>query len=112
MVSIIHVQHPYCHREDISDSVDDLRFCLKKRGANIRSCLLTVCFRCNVSCSVQGEASYCDIVVWTENDVHIERIHPDEDFWLANVAKAKYFLSLPEHFGKFYSHTTYNHPHS
>lgn len=52
--------------------------------------------------------SYCDFVVWMKNDVHIERIYPDEHFWLTNVAKAKEFFQtslLPELLGKFYSCT-------
>ena len=51
--------------------------------------------------------SYRDFVVWMQNDVHIERIYPDEHFWLTNVAKAKNFFQtslLPELLGKFYSH--------
>ena len=46
-------------------------------------------------------------MVWTKSDVHIERIYPDKDFWLTNVAKAKEFFQtslLPELWGKFYSH--------
>ena len=50
--------------------------------------------------------SYCDFVVWTESDIHIERILPDKEFWLKNVDRAKNFFVaavLPELFGKFYS---------
>ena len=39
-----------------------------------------------------------------KSDVHIERIYPDEDFWLTNVAKAKEFFQtslLPELLGNF-----------
>lgn len=45
-------------------------------------------------------------MVWTKNDVHIERIYPDEEFWLTNVTIAKDFFKrsiLPELLGKFYS---------
>ena len=45
-------------------------------------------------------------MVWTESDIHIERIFPDEHFWLDNVSLAKDFFVtsiLPELFGKFYS---------
>ena len=40
---------------------------------------------------------------WTKSDVHIERIYPDKNFWLTNVAKAKQTSPLPELLGKFYS---------
>ena len=52
--------------------------------------------------------SYCDFVVWTKKEVHIERIHPHESFWLENVSKLKPFFVtsiLPELIGKFYSRT-------
>ena len=38
--------------------------------------------------------------------MHIERIYPDEAFWLANVSRVKHFFTtsiLPELVGKFYS---------
>ena len=50
---------------------------------------------------------YCDFVLWTENDLHIERIYPDEEFWHRNVTDyAQPFFTtaiLPELIGKFYS---------
>ena len=61
--------------------------------------------QCQLFCT---KRSYCDFVVWTEKEVHIERIHPDESFWLENVSKVKHFFVtsiLPEFTGKFYSRT-------
>lgn len=52
--------------------------------------------------------SYCDFVVWTKEEMYVERIYPDEDFWLDNVARCKHIFVtaiLPELFGKFYSRT-------
>ena len=52
---------------------------------------------------------YCDFVVWTESAVHIQRIYPNEDFWLEKVSKVKQFFAtaiLPELVGKFYSRNT------
>ena len=54
---------------------------------------------------------YCDFIVWTEKDVHIERIYPNEEFWLRNVENVKHFFItsiLPELMGKFYSHTSHS----
>ena len=42
--------------------------------------------QCRMFCS---KKSYCDFVVWLENDVHIEKIYPDEYFW----SKAKKIFS-------------------
>ncbi len=53
--------------------------------------------------------SYCDFVVWTEDDLYVERIYPNENFWLINTSKAKDFFKcsiLPELFGKHYSQPT------
>jgi len=52
---------------------------------------------------------FCDFVVWTESAVHIQRIYPNEDFWLEKVSKVKQFFAtaiLPELVGKFYSRNT------
>ncbi len=47
-------------------------------------------------------------MLWTERDIHIERIFPDEQFWLEQVTRVKDFFTmsiLPELLGKFYSRT-------
>ena len=44
--------------------------------------------------------------MWTKKDIHVERVYPDEEFWAANVIKAKLLFQrsvLPELVGKFYS---------
>ena len=51
---------------------------------------------------------FCDFIVWTERSIHIERIYPDEELWLPNLACVKHFFEtaiLPELMGKFYSRT-------
>ena len=62
--------------------------------------------QCQLFCT---KRSYCDFVVWTEKEVHIERIYPDERLWLENVSRVKHFFItsiLPELIGKFYSRTS------
>ena len=62
--------------------------------------------QCQLFCT---QRSYCDFVLWTEKDVHIERIYPDETFWLETVSRVKHFFItsiLPELIGKFYSRTS------
>ena len=52
------------------------------------------------------EVEFCDFILWTEQDIHIERILPDNVFWKNAVAKAtKFFFIgiLPEIMGKWYS---------
>ncbi|XP_060085336.1 uncharacterized protein LOC132564723 [Ylistrum balloti] len=50
---------------------------------------------------------FCDFVVWTEQDMHIERIEPNDQLWQEMSTTAKDFHSIaimPELVGKFYSH--------
>ena len=45
-------------------------------------------------------------MLWTEEDVHFERIYPDESFRMENISRVKQFFNaaiLPELMGKFYS---------
>ena len=61
--------------------------------------------QCQLFCA---KRSYCDFIVWTQKEIHIERIYPDERFWLENVFKVKHFFTasiLPQLIGKFYSRT-------
>ena len=37
--------------------------------------------------------SYCDFVLWTEEDIHVERIYPDEEFWHQKVARVQHFFT-------------------
>ena len=52
---------------------------------------------------------YCDFVLWTEKEIHNERILPDDQFRHNNVVNyvEPYFnrAILPEVLGKFYSRT-------
>ena len=46
--------------------------------------------------------------MWLKDDIHIERIYPDDEFKLACVGKADKFFRrsiLPELIGKFYTRT-------
>ena len=56
--------------------------------------------------NICSEASYVDFVVWTESDIHIEKILPDQEFWLDIVGKTTKFYKtclLPDLVGKFYT---------
>ncbi len=64
-------------------------------------CVLYV--QCQLFCT---QRTYCDFVVWTKKDVHIERIYPDNVFWLNHIQQVDHFFQvgiLPELVGKFYS---------
>lgn len=66
--------------------------------------------QCQLFCA---QRTYCDFVVWTEKEVNIERIYPDNAFWLEHVQRVKHFFTvgiLPELVGKFYSRPTTTDP--
>ena len=52
---------------------------------------------------------YCDFILWTKKEIHIERIFPDDEFWHSKVVDhaQPFFMRaiLPELLGKFYSKT-------
>lgn len=55
-----------------------------------------------------SSASYCDFIVWTNNDFHVERIYPDELIQETIAEKAHIFFNLcilPELLAKWYSNS-------
>ena len=51
-------------------------------------------------------AKYCDFMVWSENELYIERIYPNKDFIRNAFDKASTFIRvgvLPELVGKWFS---------
>ncbi len=48
--------------------------------------------------------THCDFVVWTNQNILIERLYPDMDFWLEHITHVKHFFDigiLPDLVGKF-----------
>ena len=64
--------------------------------------------QCQLHCT---KKSYCDFILWTKQEMHMERIFPNEQFWLENLALVKQFYKtviLPELLGKFFSRPPLN----
>ena len=60
--------------------------------------------QCQLFCSGK---KYCDFIVWTKEDIFVERIHKDDAFWTMNIPRAENFFRtaiMPEIIGRFYSH--------
>ena len=60
--------------------------------------------RCSVSCCVNR--AFCDFVLWTYEDIHIQRIYPDEEFWISCIGKTEVIFKmaiLPELLANFFS---------
>lgn len=52
------------------------------------------------------QSTFCDFVVWTQTDIHVERIFADTDFWNAAVKNVKAFYItgvLPELLAKYFT---------
>ena len=52
------------------------------------------------------ETDYCDFIVWNRNDIFVERILPDKEFWDSIVPKAEKFFRqciLPEVLGQWFT---------
>ena len=59
--------------------------------------------QCQLFCSGK---KYCDFIVWTKEDIFVERIHKDDTFWIMNIPRAENFCRtaiMPEIIGRFYS---------
>ncbi|XP_038062887.1 uncharacterized protein LOC119733373 [Patiria miniata] len=56
------------------------------------------------------EAKYCDFIVWTNKDLHIERVYPDIPFWNDVVVKATSLFKkvlLPELIGAYWTRSAH-----
>ena len=50
--------------------------------------------------------SHCDFILWTKNEVYVERVYPDESFWKNCIKKVKHFFEtaiMPELTGRYFS---------
>lgn len=105
---ICEIKCPYsCHDECIEESVDKRTSCLEKyaKGNFLlkRNHAYYYQVQCQLFCT---NRTYCDFVLWSSKDIHVERIYPDENIWHDSVEKAQhFFLSavLPEMIGKWFS---------
>ena len=102
-IGVVEVKCPYCLRKSVlSDKADSLvviggKLQLSKKHAHYYQ-VQTQLFVC--------DRKYADYVVWTECDVHIERIERDEQLWNHVEPRAKAFFVqaiLPELVGKLFS---------
>ena len=105
---VVEIKCPYCARDSTIDDMTagGVKTCLEKEGEYVflkkdhehMYQIQTQISVCN--------AEFADFVLWTEKDLHIERIEEDPSMWDLMVASSKEFFDkavLPELVGKFYS---------
>ena len=59
--------------------------------------------QCQLMCT---KLPFCDFIMWTQKDIHIERVYPDESFWITNIDRASLIFKralMPEIIGRFFS---------
>ena len=109
----VEVKCPYCAKDSklIEYAGEQPSSCLEMYEGQLRldrshqyyyqvQCQLLVC-----------EKEYCDLIVWTQRDCHMERIACDEAVCSEVINKGKNFfinIILPELVGKTFSHTAKN----
>ena len=104
---VIEIKCPYsCRDKTLLEATGDNRFCLEVVDGT-HSLKQTHAYYYQVQAQMKlCKGLYCDFVVWTENDIVIQRILPDPDFIESAIDKCtnlfKYAI-LPELLGKYYT---------
>ena len=96
---LVEIKKPYSVKDlTLSEAVKKPAFCLEKKRENMKYSLKRrhdyfYQIQCQLYCT--GRA-WCDFVVRTDRDMHVERIYRDASWWSSNMAKLKtfYFSSL------------------
>jgi len=101
------IKCPFCYKDaTIQETSGQKNSCLIENNGNISlNKKHAYYFQVQAQIFIIG-VDYCDFVVWTEQDLHIERIYPDNEFWEEALTKSTKFYRvgiLPEILGKWYS---------
>ena len=104
---ILEIKCPYCHRNDKdADAVStDEVVCLEKADG-APSLKKNHPYYFQVQCQLMVTSKkYCDFVVYTKSDFHVERILPDPDFvnTVRDVAQFYKTCVLPELLSQYYT---------
>lgn len=101
------IKCPYCFKQEKISDINDKKFCLQPDLSGVKRLDSDHQYFFQAQCQIFScKKEFCDFVVWTEEDIHIECIEPDDEFWESASLIAKRFFTtslLPELTGKFYS---------
>ena len=105
---ILEVKCPFCKRSlHLTEAADDRKFCLKTTTDGTLSLKETHQYYFQVQMQIAVcQTDYCDFVVWTEHDIHLERIEPNHRFSTHASNMATHFFRdvlLLELVGKYFS---------
>lgn len=104
---VVEVKCPFCAHDSISlkECVDG-RFCLEESNGKLQLKHSHAYFFQVQTQMLVCNKEFADFVVWSENDVHTERIEPDIGLWEVIKSKSRDLFSkalLPELVGKLFS---------
>jgi hypothetical protein len=97
---ICEIKCPYNYKDaSIASAVQDNSFCLEKQGVSDLRLKRNHTYFYQVQCQLFCTGKeYCDFIVWTKNDIFVERIHTDTAFWTTNIPKAETLSSSGQPF--------------
>lgn len=102
----IEIKCPYCVRKCSSDEIMEKIDCLEKVGSDfVLRADNAYFFQVQAQLFI-GQFDYCDFIIWSENQIFIQRIYPDEGFWKENLQFVNTFfhtIILPELMGKAFT---------
>jgi len=104
---VVEVKCPFCAREcaSLKECVDS-RFCLEDSNGKLQLKHSHAYYYQVQTQLLVSNREFADFVVWSEHDVHIERIEPDVELWELLKSKSRAFFYraiLPELVGKLNS---------
>ena len=91
--SVVEVKCPYKHRDiKIVDACNDRAFCLYTDESGLQQLKRTHDYYYQIigQIALTG-AQFCDFIVWTNLEIHVERIFPDNELWEQMVAILAHF---------------------
>ena len=106
---MVEVKCPYCKRGNpMEDAADDPKFCLQKNSDGVLSLKTShqYYYQVQTQLFVSGLPYYDFVVFSGSNNIFIQRIVPDNEFWeVANAHVRQFYISgiLPELVGKWYT---------
>ena len=105
----LEIKCPYCRRDNVfSGNNSDMKaFCLQVTEGGEWQLSRKHAYYYQVQTQIYVcQKNFADFVVWSQEDIHIERIPPCQEFWNDISRKASDFFNhavLPELIGKHYS---------
>ena len=110
-IGVNEIKCPYCKRDNsINEAVEDKKFCVQSVSGKLaldRNHAYYYQMQQQLQiCKEVLDCQYGDFVVWTEKEIFIERILPDNKFWEDNIPRLDYFFEtciLPEIIGNYYT---------